>query len=477
MVLLPPTLHKFRAEVQGLTEFKPAPLLEEPGWAGNCFAFPCGTVISSTKPKARALFRPMIRRASLGTVEEWRDSIAEPLAGQMLPAFLLMAAFAAPLLKLTTRTDNFGFEIVGAKGTGKTTVLKLMATTAGAGIDNGQGAYWQSLNSTHAGLETQMQRHQDMPMLLDEAGLFMPDQSLSNRARSMVQLAIQLGEGRIRTRFEQLSSRQYRFIFVLSSNEPAAQTMRGGSADREAAAMDRLLTLPVPDNGYGIFDSLPERFSSGSEFSQSLEAAMTRYYGTALRRFIRILVKRRAEDEKKLREDIAESLEKFRAKAEVDLNNGSAVRVCDAFGLVYAAGRLARRYKVLPLSYMPAAITLEMYRRHLGSRDERSPVQTVLDLVGSPNVLKVKAGKLPALSRDEIEACAGIVYHGRKDRELLLTEFQAEKLLPPASSICEIEELERAIVRDKDHRTTKRQVSSELEPLRLYCLRLSKLQK
>jgi hypothetical protein len=48
---------------------------------------------------------------------------------------------------------------------------------------------------------------------------------------------------------------------------------------------------------------------------------------------------------------------------------GPALRVLDKFALVYAAARLARHFKVLPIRF-PGPAVLSIYRRHAAQRAE-----------------------------------------------------------------------------------------------------------
>lgn len=60
--------------------------------------------------------------------------------------------------------------------------------------------------------------------------------------------------------------------------------------------------------------------------------------------------------------EVNRCLAQFRKKAGVDENNGSKVRVADAFGLEYAAGRLAKTYTVFPKCLNCLAPALACYR-------------------------------------------------------------------------------------------------------------------
>jgi hypothetical protein len=470
----------YRELIQKVDEerpFKKAALLEQTGWTQGYFALPNGAIHSPPgHNEGKAIYAVAPERcASAGTGANWRDNVAGLVVDQTLPAFLIMAALASPLLRLTNRVDNFGFEIVGKKATGKTTCLRLMASVVGPAIDQGQGVYWQTLNATMAGLETAMMRHQDMPFILDEAGMLMPKENRKDRAASMVELAFRLGSGHPKARWGEAQPTQYRFLFFLSSNEPTSQTMRGENYDREIAAMDRLLTLPVIEGPYGIFDSLPEGYQNGIEFSTAIDAAVRDHYGLAFNRFTQELVNKCGSNEAALRQKIQDLLNQFRDTVDVDRDNGSAIRVCDAFGLVYAAGVLAQEAHILPESYCCLEIARDAYARHLASRDERTNVARVLDLARSDTVLHVPLGGVRRLTRKELEAYDGVVYTGRTSRELLLTKSQLERLFPLLHSPSTTEAVSALLKFDNDRKTVKRTLSRQLKTCRLHCIELDGL--
>jgi len=112
-----------------------------------------------------------------------------------------------------------------------------------------------------------------------------------------------------------------------------------------------VLTIPIADDRpHGIFDRIPEGMDGHGYVTQLLNAAHTNF-GHAMPKFIKKPVKAAAKDRDTVIEQINRHIAHFRKRAGVDVNNGAEVRVADAFGLVYAAGRLAKDYEVLP-SYL-----------------------------------------------------------------------------------------------------------------------------
>ena len=138
------------AKVEDLESFPRRNWVEQTGWTNDLFALPDGTVPGAKD--AVALFEPASYVGSEGTMDDWLTHVAEPLIGQKLLSFLLMTALAPPILRLTDREGNFGFEIVGKGGCGKSTALRLMASTCGPATSADGNNFWTSLNATMAGL-------------------------------------------------------------------------------------------------------------------------------------------------------------------------------------------------------------------------------------------------------------------------------------------------------------------------------------
>jgi uncharacterized protein (DUF927 family) len=357
------------AQAAAVQEFPDRFLIERSGWTASHFALPSGELIAGDiRDLGEVVFRgdptKCTQAGSLGT---WKREVAAPLAGQDIPSLLLMAAFAAPLLALTPRTDNFGFELVGAGGCGKTTIQQIVASAAGApGHPN---PYWMTMDTTLAGLEEAMPIHADMPMILDEANLYAgsaPDAAYGKHIRVLV---FKLANGTIKARYKATETGSYRYLYITSANQSFGEIARSARSATYKAAADRLITLRIADDApFGVFGPLPSGVLSSGEFADSLRLAATRSHGKALRRFLHHLVRERVENEAALREKIAACMSEFRRAAGVAENDGSAKRVADAFGLVATAGRAAVKYGALPQSFrcMEAALTCyDIHRREV----------------------------------------------------------------------------------------------------------------
>ncbi len=406
------------AQVEELRSFPRLDLVERTGWTINHFALPDGTVPGFKR--AKALFEPASYVGSKGSMNDWLTNVAEPLVGQHFMSFLLMTAFAPTILQLTDRVNNFGFELVGKGGCGKSTALHIMASVCGPAVSGDGNNYWASLNATNAGLEKMMPRFNNLPMLLDEANLSVG--SGEARAKNLFrQLIFQLADGRTKSNFFNPKQEAYRTIYVTSANQALASLIASGDAATNAAAADRLITLKLDERRpYGTFDFLPKGVGDGTQLASRLKAAIAENYGRPIRGFVKRLVKARVADEKALRKSISSWTNKFVAAVGADRNDGSATRVAEAFGIVYAAGELAKQYRVLPAKLHCLEAAISTYRLHLASTGKAILTDVLQELAAAGGVIKLDKGKLPKIPDAQLHADAIFIHKGKRGRNELL---------------------------------------------------------
>ena len=227
---------------------------------------------------------------------------------------------------------------------------------------------------------------------------------------------------------------------------------------------DRLITLPLSeDRSFGIFDSLPDDYTSASEFAEDLMRAASANHGHAMRRFVKKLVKARIANEPGLQSEIRAFIHEFREKAGINSNNGSDVRVADAFGLVYAAGELAQRFGALPKELRPAAAALWCYQMHRAYMEaEYKPFSKRLaNIASGKRVIRVKRkGPVP-------KGYLGYIRKSGSQLELLVPTASMVSLFPDWDQIKKSHEVRCALKMDGSHLTTKRKLSAK--PERVYC--------
>lgn len=463
---------KFMERVNYLDEFPTSPLIEHVGWNGSDFALPDGSVSSAEDENIPSIVPAVEGKCRVGgKFKRWRSDVAGALAGQHVASFVLMAVFMPPLPKLSERRGNVGFEIVGPPGTGKSTLLYIASSAMGGSGQDGGGHYWLTLDTTYNALEDAMRVHSDLLMIMDEANLLAADQTAKARAEIFKAFAFKVAGGTVKSRFGATHEAGYRLGFVISSNEPLASLV-GRTSEGARAAADRLITVPVDKaRPYGVFDHLPEGFESSSAFAQQLLRTAEHNHGHAIRKYLRGLLDAKLEEERLLRKQINRLVAKFRKKARVNLNNGSQVRVADAFGLVFAAGKLAQKFGVLPTSIKAGSAALACYQMHLADRAEivtRPFAERLATLVEDDRIARLNAD--PKVRRSAI----GVLNDSKRNRELLILPEHIQSIFPDWDQLRRSHEVQELLKRDGSHLTVKRKVGKR-KAQRYYCFRVTSL--
>ncbi len=419
-------------KVDALVSFPPRVIFSGSGWCEGQFVNASGKVFAPPGvAKGAVAFAPQRLKCSCrGKHRKWRKGVATPLIDHPIPSFFTMAAFTAPLLELSGRADNVGFELAGEGGKGKTTVQRIMASVVGPAMEKDRG-YITTFNMTPAALERSMQWHSDMPLIIDEANLFGSGEGGRADKRKMRDFSFQMFSGTTKGRFDDPYQAGFRFVFVTSANEAFTELLNESHGDIANAATDRLISITVPPGDAGVFGKLPDGFDSYRQFTLALETAMAQQYGTAMPKFLMKLVEARHKNEAKLRKSIRHGMDRFKAKAGVNDNNGSDVRVAEAFGLVYAAGVLARRYGILPKDFDCLGAALHCYtnfrntvpiRQHLAER--------LTEIADRPETIKIDRRNLVELSDRKVAKAGAFIRKVKGETLLLMTTAFGQKMFP-----------------------------------------------
>ena len=252
---------QFQKTVARQSAFEPMELADRGGWNGAYFILPDGSAISPTGSA-----QPMVgieavpgKCSETGTLKNWKRKVAKPLAHQSILEFVLMLPFMPPLLRLTSRADNFGFELVGKKGVGKSTAQYLAASVVGSPVRGDDPPYWSTWDMTLNALEEVMPLHSDMLIINDEAALFFADESKAKRASLFKAFAFKAAAGSVKKRLgTKVIEPGFRLSYLSSSNVSLTELLGDGS-ELSGAAGDRLITISIPaDRPHGVFDFVPK---------------------------------------------------------------------------------------------------------------------------------------------------------------------------------------------------------------------------
>ncbi|MGH7040698.1 MAG: DUF927 domain-containing protein, partial [Acetobacteraceae bacterium] len=150
------------ALVEYLSRLAPARIIQavnRTGWhegaRGAAYVLPDGATFGAEGHDV--MLRPdLVERGALagtrGTLAEWNAHVARYAVGNARVAFAIGAAFAAPLLHLTS-TDSGRFHLRGAAQSGKSTTLFAAASVTGLGSRAGLVRSWRAARNVepHAG--------------------------------------------------------------------------------------------------------------------------------------------------------------------------------------------------------------------------------------------------------------------------------------------------------------------------------------
>lgn len=465
-----------RKKVAQLKAYPVKPLIDRPGWNHPHFALCDGTVFPANNArKPVVLFPANIQKcASQGMLSDWRR-MTSTLKGQNIPAFITFAAYAGPLLELSNQVLNLGFELAGPGGVGKSTAQRLAAAVCGP-ADSPLGVnYSISANATVNGLERVIAEHNDMPLIIEEANLYAAADHVAARAAKFNELVFRLADGTPKLRFSSGQLRRSRFIFITSTNEPLAQLLAGHRVAVAEAAADRLLTIPIDSaRPHGIFDFLPEGYENGAALADYFNGWIRKCFGIGIRQFLAGLVAENARSPGVLREEIRVSTEHFRNEAGVDGNDGSETRVADAFGLVYAAGLLAIKYRAISKKIDPLEAALACYKLNRASRPEPVDREALLRTIANDfDTLWIPCGKLMDLTDQEMEDFPAISRERRNGtNELLFTSNQLIRAFPDQRGFFADPRVREFLVAEDGRKQTKRHIRLHRKNERFHCFRI-----
>lgn len=301
--------------------------------------------------------------ARRGSLVGWREYVAGPAGGNARLMFAILAALAAPLLKIAGEQSG-GFHYRGASSSGKTTALHVAASVHGAEVMN-----WRS---TANGIEALCTAHNDGCLLLDEIGQADP-KIVAEAAYHAIN-----GTGKARMTADRRSEPSATWtIMLLSSGEISLADRIASSPGMTPQAGQEVRIVDIPADagaGLGIFDELPEGFAKPAAAADALRRAAERHRGHALPVFVRGLIERG---------DLAQLAGQIECERRAWVRNharpdadGQVIRVARRFALIAAAGRLAVELDVLPWGPSDVAWAVkEVFHAWLAERGNQGPAE------------------------------------------------------------------------------------------------------
>ena len=296
-----------------------------------------------------------------GTLEEWKRTIGRWSRASQCTAFALMAAFAAPLVRLAGLENNTVFNFWGETSKGKSTTLNVVASVFGKGCGKNQeereaGVY--TWNTTANYNEVAAEQHNDLPFVVDELG------SASRGGIESLGYTVGNGQGRGRMGANGAAQRvrNFRLISISAAEYSYVDLKKKQGLEVAPGELARVVDIYATGSRYGLFWVIPKELKqpgasdveNGKALSKALNAAAVRSYGVAGREFMRLFVAEYLDGDglkEKFREDLNAFSERLREKLiqlGIEVTEAIEGRVFNAFALVGFAGEKATDYGALP---------------------------------------------------------------------------------------------------------------------------------
>ena len=301
------------------------------GWIDNSYVFP-----DKTLGKEESIFFQSPVKVTQyyqvnGSLEDWKQQIAEQCVDNSRLSFAVSVALASPLLKIING-ENCGFHFQGPSSNGKTTTLKVAASIFGG------KEMIHTWRATSNGLESIAVLHNDSLLCLDEMG----QMNSKEAGETAYMLANGMGKSRANKHAYARSKHDWRILFLSSGEISLAEHMREGGKRIRAGQEVRIINIPSDTGQYGAFEHL-HKSETGAAFSRDLCQASEQFFGSAGRTFIQKIIDQGISHvEKRMRQ----IMDAFIAKYTCVQASGQVDRVLHKFAFVAAAGTLATEYGI-----------------------------------------------------------------------------------------------------------------------------------
>ena len=206
-------------------------------------------------------------------------------------------------------------------------------------IAHGFGETW---NNTTNNLELVARAHNHCFLVLDETRATDP--------KTVLDSVFRLERGQEKGRITDAQPRGSWLVPVLStSNLSVDELGRLAKIEIDDAYRSRLIDVPNPIGGHGIYEDL-HGYSDVAEFSKRLIDLALEHHGCASLHFLEKLLARQEKDSDELQDWLKKRGDYYlkAAKAQFDGTGRNLSQIHERFSTIYAAGRLAQRFEILP---------------------------------------------------------------------------------------------------------------------------------
>ena len=275
--------------------------------------------------------------ATQGTLADWQNGVGSVVAGHCRGTFAVSVGLAGPLLDLLGH-EGCGFNLYGHSSRGKTTLAKAAASVWGKGESPGFVRSWRSTGNA---LEATAALHTDTLLVLDELSVVDAREAFA----AVYQLTGGTGKGRAARNGSLRQPLTWRTMLLSTGEVRLADKLGEGRLRARSGQQVRLIDIPADAGaGCGVFDNAGSA-GDAKALAEAIKIAAQGNYGTAGPAFVRRLV---ADCDDEIADTIRATIDAFRHRCAPTEADAQVLRVCDRFGLVAAAGELAREFGIVP---------------------------------------------------------------------------------------------------------------------------------
>lgn len=310
------------------------------GWNGKAFVLPDEVFGGDDEMTFQTENTGFDKFAIKGSLTDWKENIGRFAIDNSRLVFAISVAFACPLLPIV-EIGGGGFHFRGTTSTGKTTAL-LVAGSVWGGSDEMSG-FCQTWKSTANGLEILAAGHNHALLCLDEIGECEP--------RIVGDIAYMLANGSGKNRMARNTSRRksyaWNLLFLSSGERQLSEIMTEAGQRTRGGQEVRLCDIEADTGKHGLFENL-HGFSDGREFSDYLRESARGFFGSAIREFLKHIVKL---DREKIKTNWRTFQDSFNSKLKSENvvgenESGEIKRVISRFALVAFCGEMATNLRI-----------------------------------------------------------------------------------------------------------------------------------
>lgn len=249
------------------------------GWQNVAYLLPNGEILGNETNKVLFKFKNLNEEENhykpKGTLDQWREQIADKVKGNWGFMLSMAVSFSAPLLKILN-LDSFGVHIYNDSSKGKTTAIYVANSIWG----NPKGIL-RSWNNTENAILGYAEQQNDGFLSLDELGQAKDIKELEKIAYSLFN---EMGRGRLTKELAKKAVKRWKITALSTGERSLEDFLQSKGAKIHTGQLVRLLNIPTSEieqlNG----------FKSPKEQAEHLKEQALENYGAVGREWVAFIM-------------------------------------------------------------------------------------------------------------------------------------------------------------------------------------------